>query len=112
MVEQISVTQLSQLLAASPAEALIHLVDVREPHEYEQAHVAQAVLVPMGSVPDRLAEFTGSPDPIYVICEAGMRSQQVAEFLEQHGVNAVNVAGGTGQWRAAGYPLSTGMPQP
>jgi len=55
MVEQISVAQLSQLLTRQP---------------------------PMRSVPDRLAEFTGSPDPIYVICEAGMRSQQVAPLLE------------------------------
>ena len=43
--------------------------------------------------------------PVYVICAVGGRSGQAAQFLAQHGVDAVNVAGGTGDWLAAGYPV-------
>ena len=35
----------------------------------------------------------------------GARSGRAAEFLAQHGVDAVNVDGGTRDWVAAGYPV-------
>lgn len=34
-----------------------NLVDVREPKEYEQSHLPGAKLIPMGELPNRLAEL-------------------------------------------------------
>ena len=33
------------------------LLDVREPHEYEEVHVPGAVLIPLGQVADRVDEL-------------------------------------------------------
>ena len=34
-----------------------NLVDVRTPKEYEEGHVPGAILIPVGELPDRLAEL-------------------------------------------------------
>jgi rhodanese-related sulfurtransferase len=34
-----------------------NLVDVRQPQEYEQGHLPGARLIPVGELPDRLAEL-------------------------------------------------------
>ena len=34
----------------------VTVIDVREPDEYEEAHVPGATLIPLGEVPDRVAE--------------------------------------------------------
>ena len=34
-----------------------NLVDVRQPEEYEKGHLPGARLIPLGSLPDRLAEL-------------------------------------------------------
>lgn len=101
-VPEIDVTE----LAARRAEGA-PLVDVREPDEYTESHVPGAQLIPLGSVPDRVAEVpTGST--VYVICKGGGRSLKAAEFLRARGIDAVNVAGGTMAWIEAGQPVATG----
>jgi rhodanese-related sulfurtransferase len=84
------------------------LIDVREPDEYIAAHVPGAVLVPLATVPARLADVP--PDgPVYVICAKGARSLQAAEFYRSQGIDAINVAGGTTAWIEADELVSTGM---
>jgi rhodanese-related sulfurtransferase len=84
------------------------LFDVREPDEYEDAHVPGAVLVPLATVPDRLDDFP-TDAPVYIVCASGGRSRRAAQFLRANGVDAVNVAGGTKAWLAAGKTHSQGM---
>lgn len=80
------------------------LIDVRENDEWNQVHAAGATHIPMGEVPQRYAEIDPDKD-IYVICAAGGRSAQVAEYLEQAlGWDAINVAGGTNAWVSQGLP--------
>jgi rhodanese-related sulfurtransferase len=100
-VRSISVHDLKATLAASPDT---HVVDVREPEEYAGGHVPGARLVPLATVPVRLAEFP-TDRPVYLVCAVGARSFQAAQYLGQRGVDAVNVDGGTGEWVAAGYPV-------
>jgi molybdopterin-guanine dinucleotide biosynthesis protein A/rhodanese-related sulfurtransferase len=83
------------------------VVDVREVDEYVEAHVPGAQLVPLATVPDSLGLF-GAHDPVYVICHSGGRSQRAVEWLGSQGINAVNVAGGTAAWIAAGFGVETG----
>jgi rhodanese-related sulfurtransferase len=81
--------------------------DVREPDEYERAHLPGAILVPLAMVPDRLSEFptTGT---VYIVCASGGRSRRASQFLRANGVDAVNIAGGTKAWLAAGKPHTLG----
>ncbi len=86
------------------------LIDVREPDEYAEFRVAQAQLIPLMSVPDQLdaiVEFAGA-EPLYVICAAGGRSNRAAAFLRTHGIDAINVVGGSNEWLQRGLPVVSG----
>lgn len=85
----------------------IQLVDVREPDEYAEARVPGAVLIPLMTIPDHLDRLDASR-PLYLICASGGRSMNAAEFLDQHGYDAVNIAGGTKGWIAAGHHVDAG----
>ena len=83
------------------------VIDVREPGEYFEGHVPGAPLIPLATVPDRVAEVPVG-DEVLIICRSGARSHKAAEFLRSQGVNAVNVAGGTMAWIDAGHPVVLG----
>lgn len=83
------------------------LVDVREPHEYEEVRAISARLVPLQRVPDELATFP-TAGPVYVICRSGGRSHQACEWLRMQGVDAVNVLGGTLAWVEEQLPTHCG----
>jgi len=83
------------------------VIDVRELDEYLDGHVPGAVHVALGSVPQHIAVFEGA-GTTYVICKVGGRSLRACEFLAQHGIETVNVAGGTLDWVAGGRPVVTG----
>jgi rhodanese-related sulfurtransferase len=74
------------------------LLDVREPDELATASIPWALAIPMGQIPERIAELPADK-PIAVLCHAGGRSARVTAFLNQNGFpNAVNVAGGIDAW--------------
>jgi adenylyltransferase/sulfurtransferase len=82
------------------------LIDVREPWEHEEMRIDGALLIPLGEVPDRIAEIPEDRD-VYVHCRLGHRSAKATEFLREHGrPRAINVAGGIDAWRNAGLPVS------
>jgi rhodanese-related sulfurtransferase len=101
-ISEISVDELDERLAEGA-----RLVDVRLPHEFEEAHVAGAVLVPLPTVPDNVELFRGD-GPVYLICKTGARSMRASEFLATHGIDAVNVAGGTLAWMRSGRDYVSG----
>lgn len=101
-IHEISVDELADLLDGGAP-----LIDVREPHEFDEAHVPGARLVPMGTVPDHVDDFR-SDGTTYVICKSGGRSMQVCEFVAAKGVDVVNVAGGTMAWMQSGRDVATG----
>jgi molybdopterin-guanine dinucleotide biosynthesis protein A/rhodanese-related sulfurtransferase len=103
-VPEIDVAELARLRA----EGDVRLVDVREPDEYDEAHVPGATLIPVGTVPERLDEVP-TDGPVYVICAKGGRSYRAAEFYRSKGIEAVNIAGGTSAWVDAGESTATGM---
>lgn len=87
-------------------EGDVVLLDVREDDEWQRGHAPQARHIPMNDVPTRLAEL----DPgiqLYVICQAGGRSQQVAQYLQANGYKPANVDGGMLAWQQAGRPVVT-----
>jgi rhodanese-related sulfurtransferase len=87
------------------------LLDVREDDEWQRGHAADALHIPMGQVPGRLAEIDADAE-LYVICHAGGRSLRVAKYLQQHGYRPVNVNGGMLAWSGAGRPVVTDAGEP
>lgn len=77
------------------------LLDVREDDEWAAGHAPGAKHIPLGELPDRVAEL---PDdmPVYVVCRSGGRSARAAAWLNATGWDAVNVAGGMKSWHAEG----------
>lgn len=78
------------------------LLDVREPWEVAlaaaQVEGLTVTCIPMHEVPARLDELPAN-QPVWVLCHHGMRSAQVAGFLERRGFAQVhNVAGGIDAW--------------
>jgi adenylyltransferase/sulfurtransferase len=78
------------------------LLDVRQQWEYETARLAQALLIPMNELPQRVAEIKLEPGQTLVTyCHAGVRSMRSAMFLEQSGFKGVlSLAGGIAAWSA------------
>jgi rhodanese-related sulfurtransferase len=79
----------------------VYLVDVREPHEYQQARIEGAELIPMRTVPAALQKLDGIADesPLIVFCHHGMRSMNVVNWLREQGVAACqSMSGGIDQW--------------
>ena len=101
-IAEITVDELAEQLATGG-----RLIDVREPAEYDEAHVPGAVLVPLGTVPDRVEAFRGD-GPTYVICRSGARSMRACELAAEHGIDVVNVVGGTMAWVTSGRDYVTG----
>ena len=88
-------------------ESGVVLVDVREPDEYENFHVAGAHLIPLVNVAERIEEIPDD-ERVYVICLTGGRSAKAVEYLNRQGYDTVNVAGGTKAWLEAGHPVEHG----
>ncbi len=76
----------------------ITVLDVREPWEFAIAHLPGVLHIPLGEVPDRLADIDRQR-PLVVMCKVGGRSLRVAQFLAGHGfANVANLAGGIDAW--------------
>ncbi len=89
---------------AARREEGVPLIDVRRPAEYEEARVAGAHLIPLAEVAERIDEVPAE-GTVYVICARGPRSAKAVEHYRAHGIDAVNVAGGTLAWIDAGFPV-------
>jgi len=75
------------------------LLDVREPWEFETAHLDGAKLIPMGDVPSRAHQELDPEYHIVVICHHGVRSMNVAVWLRQQGFDkAQSMRGGIDAW--------------
>jgi len=101
-IREIDVDELERAIATGA-----RVVDVREDDEYVAGHVPGALHVPLGTVPERVEEFRGD-GPTYVICKSGGRSMRACEQVAAHGVEAVNVAGGTTAWVMSGRDVVVG----
>jgi rhodanese-related sulfurtransferase len=84
----------------------LHLLDVREPDEWDAGHIAGAQHIPLGQLRDRLAEVP-TDKPILAICRHGSRSESAARGLRTLGLTVENLEGGVTAWTRAGLPLES-----
>jgi len=95
MVRQLSASDVSARL--KQGEDLL-VLDVREPSELKLAALAGATHIPMNAIPMRAEELPKDKD-IVVMCHHGMRSMQVALYLERLGFDKLyNLRGGIDAW--------------
>ena len=70
------------------------LLDVRTAEEWNQAHVAGAVLIPLDELKSRLAEVPVDQD-VLIICRSGNRSGQARDLLRAAGLKrTTSISGG------------------
>jgi adenylyltransferase/sulfurtransferase len=74
------------------------LLDVREDWEYEICHVQGSILVPLGTLPERIGELSPGSS-VVTICHTGSRSRQAALYLRANGfADARSLKGGVEGW--------------
>ena len=97
MINEISTASLHARLDAG--ESII-LLDVRQPEEFAEKSIPNAILIPLGDLPDRVDEIEEFRDKeIVVICRSGNRSGQACMFLTMNGfTHSVNLKGGMLSW--------------
>ena len=98
-------TDVESVHDALQSGAGVTVLDVREPDEYEEAHIPQAKHLPRGLLEHRAAEELPDKDARIVIhCASGGRSALAAKSLKEMGyTNVANMDGGINAWREKGY---------
>ncbi len=94
-MKEVTVQELKSMMDAKED---FHVIDVREPHEFEICNLG-APLIPMGKVPDHLSEIS-KDKKVVIHCRSGARSGNVVRYLEEnHGyTNLYNLRGGILAW--------------
>ncbi len=96
IVAAISPIQLATRLAAGDP---LHLVDVRDPIEFDYCHLLGSVLLPLDELPQRTDEVPNAGE-VVLVCHHGVRSAQALGYLQlRHGrTNLLNLRGGIDAW--------------
>ena len=100
MTDTIQAKELEQLLQKGCC-----LVDVREPVEHAEEHIAGAKLIPLGQLKQRNGEIDRDA-AVVVMCRSGKRGGDAMRQLQALGMSHVrNLEGGILAWKAAGLPV-------
>jgi len=106
-VNEVSVAEARARLGAHPQ---VVLLDVREDHEWEKEHAAEAVHLGRGILERDLEKMF--PDPkteIIMYCGGGYRSALTCDAAQKMGYrNVHSLMGGHRAMLAAGWPMKSG----
>jgi len=104
-ITEVDANALSEELTSADPPVLI---DVREPDEYEQGAIAEAIHIPRGFLESRIEATAPDHDQRIVLsCASGARSAFGAKVLAELGyTNVASLAGGFSGWKQAGNPWS------
>lgn len=97
--QDISVERMREYMARHEENEYL-LVDVRQPDEYAQGHIAGAILIPLGEIPKRIQELPVDRDIVFY-CRSGKRSKGAAIFVGSRPYAAgtvFNMTGGILAW--------------
>ena len=95
-MREFSARELQNHLATTDSDPL--LLDVREPWEYRICRLEGSQLIPMRQLGSALNTLDPNRETV-VICHHGIRSRQVARFLDYRGFrNVINLDGGVAAW--------------
>jgi len=96
-MKEITVQELKNLI---DTKTDFQLIDVREPHEYEEANLG-GELIPLSEVPNDFEKISKTKQ-VVVHCRSGKRSSNAINWLEQNQgfTNLYNLKGGIMAWAA------------
>lgn len=103
----------AEIIAAEDARARANagvavVIDVREPNEYAEGHVAGALNIPLGSLHQRLAEIPAG-QTLVTYCNmrhrGASRCEMAVSLLAGRGYDARALDGGYPGWKQSGYPV-------
>lgn len=83
------------------------VVDVCEPAEYADGHVAGAKNIPLGELNGKLAVVVkNKATPLILVCKSGVRSSRAVAIAKKLGFEqARTLSGGMAAWRSANLPI-------
>ena len=82
----------------------VFVLDVREQFEWDEFHIPNTTLIPLGELTGRVNEIPKDAK-IVVVCRSGNRSQEGRDILLKAGFkNVTSMNGGVVSWRSTGYP--------
>jgi sulfur-carrier protein adenylyltransferase/sulfurtransferase len=94
--DEVSVQEMKRALT-DPALG-IKVIDVREPDEYEIAHIRGVPQIPLSVLNTRFTELDPNQQ-IYIHCKSGIRSMKALNFLREQGFKHLkSVKGGITAW--------------
>lgn len=107
---KLQITEIDTAAAAARIEAGGTIVlDVREPDEYEQGALTNALHIARGHLEAQIeSNVIDKSTPLVVYCAGGVRSAFAAKTLQELGYTDVSsVVGGFGKWKDEGRAWST-----
>lgn len=106
-ISHLNAQQLRELLARPDRTTVV--IDVREPEEYEAAHIPGIPLIPMGDMIDKVETLDPAQEYVFV-CRSGRRSLEVAKYFQSNGFDRVhNFLGGMLDWQSQGLEIAVGL---
>ena len=101
-VERLPHITVQDLVRLQREETALQIADVRRPAEWDDGHIARALLLPLNQFPAAVGQLDPAR-PVAVHCKGGYRSAIAASLLRRAGFPRVmNVTGGFDAWNAAG----------
>jgi len=70
------------------------LVDVRNPWEFDEGHIKNALNIPLHEIPARIDECKHPAGPVILYCRSGNRSGAAVNILKKAGITNVHNGGG------------------
>jgi rhodanese-related sulfurtransferase len=83
------------------------ILDVRQPEEFREGHIAGAGLIPLGQLKNNLSELPKQRE-IVCVCESGSRSRSAARMLASEGYQVFDLQGGMSAWQQEKLPIKKG----
>jgi rhodanese-related sulfurtransferase len=83
------------------------VIDVRQPQEFDQGHIAGAKLIPLGELRKRMKDLPQGRE-IVCVCASGSRSRSAAKMLAKEGYAVFDMQGGMQAWRRLKLPVQKG----
>lgn len=87
------------------ANALV--VDLREPKEFREGHVVDALNIPYAKLAERIADLDKTR-PLILVDKMGQHSAAVGRTLMQAGFQVSRLNGGMSEWTASNLPVVKG----
>ncbi|MGY5878872.1 MAG: rhodanese-like domain-containing protein [Candidatus Thorarchaeota archaeon] len=83
----------------------VHVIDVRESHEYETEWIPTSRPSPLTRLEEEVA-FLDASEKIVTVCPSGFRSTTAASMMKRRGIDNVAVFfTGLKKWKSDGYPM-------